>query len=136
MAAVFGQDVKNIAKTLVNADSTNWVDIYDNSAGAKAVRVEGISITSDDTSTVNIQIGVYRSSVTYLLGTVRVVTLSGTDGAASKVNALGAGTVGLLAPDGIYDLWIEAGAKLQAKSLVAVTSNKTVTITGRVRTFA
>jgi hypothetical protein len=45
-------------------------------------------------------------------------------------------TIGTLAADGIKVIEIPAGGKLQAKSLVAVNSNKTVTITGWVRTFA
>lgn len=136
MAYVTGQDMKNIAVTLVNADSTDWKDAYDNSAGSKAVRVEGLTITSDDTSTVNIQVGLYKGATTYLLGTARAVTLSGTDGAASKVSLLSVSTAGLQAPDGIYDLWVEAGAKLQVRTLAAVTSAKTVTVAGRVRTYA
>ena len=74
------------------------------------------------------------SGTNYLAGTVRAVTLSGTDGAAAKVNALT--SIGTLAPDGIYDVWVGAGEKLQAKSLVTVTSAKTVTITGRARLYA
>ncbi len=133
---LYGQDVKNICTTLVNADSTTWKDAYDNSAGSKAVRVEGLSITSDDTATMNIQVGILKGGTTYLNGTCRAVTLSGTDGAAAKVQALSSGNAGTLAADGIYDLWIEAGAKLQVKALVAVTAAKTVTVTGRVRTYA
>lgn len=134
-APVYGVDYKNIAVTLANADSTTYKDAYDNSAGSKAVRVEGLSLTSTDTSTVNIQFAVLKGGTAYLLGTCRAVTLSGTDGAAAKVAALSAGNVGTIAPDGIYDVWIEAGAKLQVKTLVAVTADKLVTVTGRVRTF-
>lgn len=61
-------------------------------------------------------------------------TVSGTDGATAKVQALP--TIGVLAPDGIYDIWVGAGGKLQAKSLVTVTSAKTVNITGRARLYA
>ena len=132
---VYGQDVANIAVTLANADSTNYKDAYDNSGGTKAVRVEALSIASTDTSTVNLQFAVLKGGTAYLLGTCRAVTLSGTDGAAAKVSALSAGNVGTLAADGIYDVWIEAGAKLQVKSLVAVTADKLVTVTGRVRAF-
>ena len=44
----------------------------------------------------------------------------------------------IMAPgDGkVADVWVAAGEKLQAKSLVAVTSAKTVTITGRARLYA
>lgn len=136
---LYGSDIKNITTSFTSTDSTNWKDVFDPSAiqgNTHAVRVEELSITSDDTSTVNIQFALNRAGTLYLLGTVRVITLSGTDGAAVKISALTAGNVGILAPDGIYDLWLEPTVKLQAKSLVAVSSNKTVTIAGRVRTYA
>jgi hypothetical protein len=129
----FAKDVTNIAKTILPADTTAWVDVFDNSARTKSVRVESLNICSDDTATVNLQFGLFKGGVTYLLGTIRVVTLSGTDGAASRVSVLP--TLGSQDPDGINVLEIEAGAKLQAKSLVAVTSAKTVTITGRARNY-
>lgn len=89
---------------------------------------------SDDTSTVNIQFGRFDGSATFLIGTVRAVTLSGTDGATPRVNCLL--TVGTGAPDGIPVIEIQAGGKLQAKSLVAVTSGKTVSLSGWVRKYA
>jgi hypothetical protein len=68
------------------------------------------------------------------MGTVRAVTLSGTNGATARVDALA--TVGNVAPDGINVIEVAAGSKLQAKSLVAVNANKTVTITGWARQYA
>ena len=133
-SATFSSGVATVRAQILPADTTAWKDVYDNSAGTKAVRIEGLGITSDDTSTVNIQFSMLASGTNYLAGTVRAVTLSGTDGAAAKVNALT--SIGTLAPDGIYDIWVGAGEKLQAKSLVTVTSAKTVTITGRARLYA
>ena len=129
-SATFSSGVATVRAQILPADTTAWKDVYDNSAGTKAVRIEGLGITS----TVNIQFSMLESAVNYPIGTVRVVTLSGTDGAAAKVNALT--SIGTLAPDGIYDIWVGAGEKLQAKSLVTVTSAKTVTITGRARLYA
>ena len=133
-SATFSSGVATVRAQILPADTTAWKDVYDNSAGTKAVRIEGLGITSDDTSTVNIQFSMLASGTNYLAGTVRAVTLSGTDGAAAKVNAMT--SIGTLAPDGIYDVWVGAGEKLQAKSLVTVTSAKTVTITGRARLYA
>lgn len=130
----YAKNVVGINKTLVNADTTAWVDVYDNTAGTANIRVEALGICSDDTSTVNIAFGCYVGATTYLIGTVRVVTLSGTDGAAARVNALT--TVGTTAADGINVIEVPAGQKLQAKSLVAVTAAKTVTITGWGKNFA
>ncbi len=132
-SATFSSGVAVLRAQILPANTTAWVDVYDNSLGTKAVRVEGLGITSDDTSTVNIQFSMLASGTNYLVGTVRAVTLSGTDGAAARVNAMA--TVGTLAPDGVYDIWVGAGEKLQAKSLVTVTSAKVVTITGRARLY-
>ena len=131
---VYPSGVAGVNKTIVNADSTNWVTLYDNSAGSAAVRLEALNLCSDDTSTVNIQVGVEVSSVQYLIGTASAVTLSGTNGTAAIVNALN--IVGNVSPDAIKVIYIPVGGKLVAKSLVAVTAAKTVTLTGWVRQYA
>lgn len=130
---LFSNDVKNIAKTIDPADTTAYVDIYDNSAGTKSARIESLAICSDDTSAVNAQFAILKGGTAYLMGTVNVPTLSGTNGSAARVNALT--VLGTTDPDGIPTIEIEAGAKLQARSLVTVTSAKVVTITGRARTY-
>jgi hypothetical protein len=110
------------------------VTLYDNSAGSAAVRLEALNLCSDDTVTVNVQIGVEVSSVQYLIGTARAITLSGTDGAAAIINALN--IVGNVSPDAIKVIYVPVGGKLVAKSLLAVTATKTVTLTGWVRQYA
>lgn len=132
-APVYPSSVAGVNKTIVNSDSTNWVTLYDNSAASTPVRLEALNLCSDDTSTVNIQIGIDVGGTVFLTGTVRAVTLSGTDGAAALINALA--VVGNISPDAIRVIYIAAGAKLMAKSLVAVTSTKTVTLTGWVRQY-
>lgn len=126
--ATYRNDAKPIRKQILPADTTAWVDVVDNTAGTKAVRVEALNLCSDDTSTVNIQFSRYDGSTNYVVGTVRAVTLAGTDGATARVDCLQ--TIGTLAPDGIRVIEVGAGGKLQAKSLVAVTSAKTVTLSG------
>jgi hypothetical protein len=130
----YPSSVASIAKTILPADTTAWVDVYDNSAASTPVRVEALVICSDDTSTVNIQFGKYVGAATYLIGTVRAITLSGTNGATARIDALA--TVGNVAPDGVQVIELAPGSKLQAKSLVTVTTAKTVTITGWVRQYA
>lgn len=132
-APVYPSSVAGVNKTIVNSDSTNWVTLYDNSAASTPVRLEALNLCSDDTSTVNIQIGIDVGGTVFLTGTVRAVTLSGTDGAVALINALA--VVGNISPDAIRVIYIAAGAKLMAKSLVAVTSTKTVTLTGWVRQY-
>lgn len=124
----YKNDAKSIRKNILPADTTAWVDVVDNSAGNLAVRVEALNLCSDDTNTVNIQFSRLYGGANYLVGTVRAGTLSGTDGAVSRVNCLD--TIGTLAPDGIRVIELGAGEKLQAKSLVTVTTAKTVSLAG------
>lgn len=129
----YPSDVEGIHKTIVPGDTTNWVTLYDNSSASVAARCEALNLCSDDTSTVNIQIGFEVSGTEYLIGTARAITLSGTDGAARLVNALN--IVGNVSPDAIKVIYIPAGAKLVAKSLATVTASKVVTLTGWVRVY-
>ena len=130
---LYSNDVKNIAKTIASGDTTTFVDIFDNSGGDKSARVESLAICSDDTSAVNVQVGLLIGGTVYLMGTVAVPTLSGTNGSAARINALT--TLGTQDPDGIFTVEVQSGAKLQARTLANVTADKIVTLTGRVRTY-
>lgn len=132
-APYYPAGIAGIGKTIVNSDSTNWVDVYDNTAGSTPVRIENLTLCSDDTSTVNIQFSRVVGGTSYLIGTARAATLSGTDGAAASVNALS--IIGSIGSDGVLAYEVAAGGKLQAKSIAAVTAAKTVTITGWGRTY-
>ena len=133
----FPKDRVGFAVKFLNADSTNIKVIYDNSAGTKAVRIDMLSITSDDTSARNVQFSRLISAVDYVIGTVNVPIASGINGSTPRVTALASSTTGIgaLDADGIYVCWIPAGQKLDAKMLVAVTADKTVTITGWARSY-
>lgn len=133
----FPKDRIGFAITFVNADSTNIKVVLDNSAGTKALRIEQLSICSDDTSARNVQFSRLVSAVDYTIGTVNVPAASGTDGSTPRVTALTSLSIGIggMDTDGIYALWLPAGQKLDAKMLVAVTSAKTVTLSGWARSF-
>jgi hypothetical protein len=123
--------------TIVNADSTNIKVLLDNSAGAKALRIEQLTICSDDTTARNVQFSRLASAVDYLIGTVNVPVASGSDGTTPRVTALSSSTsgIGALDSDGLYVCWVPAGQKLDVKVLIAVTADKTVTISGWARSF-
>lgn len=122
------QNIKTVGGTFVNADSTTAKTIY--TAGSNDAIIKTLNLTSNDTSAVNIQLLVNDGTADRLLGTVRVATLSGTDGAAPSVDALG----GTLIPSLPYDangkrvLPLQAGHILKWAPLVAVTAAKTVTL--------
>lgn len=130
----FPSGVAPIRAKITAALTTTDVVLYDNSAGTSAVRIEGLGLASDDTAAANIMFSMLSSAVKYPISTVNVPIASGTNGSAARVNVLP--SIGVLAPDGIYDVWIGAGEKLQANSISNLTADKTVTLTGRVRLYA
>lgn len=136
-AVTFPKDRVGFAVTFVNSDSTNIKVVFDNSAGTKAMRIEQLSICSNDTSARNVQFSRLVSGTDYTIGTVNVPAASGTDGSTPRVTGLSSSTsgIGTMDDDGIYSCWIPAGQKLDAKMLVAVTSGKTITISGWARSF-
>ena len=115
----------NLAEvTFVNADSTTPKDLV--AASADGTKVLAINVVSDDTSAVNLEVYIHDGTTAFLIGTVPVVTLSGTDGVAPSVNLLDSAFILGLDADG--ELFIPTGYKVQVAPLVAVTSAKTVTI--------
>jgi hypothetical protein len=129
----YPSDVKGIATTIVSSSSTNWVTLYDNSSGSAAARCEALNLCSDDTSTINIQVGLEVSGSQFLVGTARAVSSSGVDGESRLVNALN--IVGNVAPDAIKVVYIPTGTKLVARASASISSGRTATLTGWVRTY-
>jgi hypothetical protein len=111
-------------QTFVNADGTTAKDLV--SGGTDGTKVFSINCTSDDTSTVNMQVFLHDGTTAYLLGTVAVATLSGTDGSTAAVELLDSTAIPSLDTDG--ELFIPSGYKIQVAPLAAVTAAKTVTV--------
>lgn len=115
----------NVAEvTFVNADGTTAKDLV--SAGTDGTKVFRINCTSSDTATVEMEVYLHDGTTAYLLGTVDVVTLSGTDGATAAVNLLDSTLIPGVDADG--ELFIPSGYKLQVAPKAAVTATYTVTI--------
>jgi len=110
--------------TFVNADGTTAKDLV--SAGTDGTKIFSINCTSDDTSTVNMQVFLHDGTTAYLLGTVAVATLSGTDGSTAAVELLDSTLIPSVDADG--ELFIPTGYKIQVAPLAAVTAAKTVTV--------
>ena len=121
---IFIQTPQAAEATFVNADGTTPKDLIE--AGASGSKILDINVTSDDTATVNMQVFVHDGATAYLLGTVPVATLSGTDGAAVSVNLLDSDYIAGLDADG--QLAVPTGYKIQVAPLGAVTAAKTVTV--------
>ena len=125
-APIFVATANLVEVTFVNADGTTPKDLI---AGATdGTKVFATNCTSDDTATVNMQVFMHDGPTAYLLGTVAVVTLSGTDGTNVAVNLLDAVQIPTLDADG--ELFIPTGYKIQVAPLAAVTAAKTVTVIG------
>ena len=119
-----------IAKRIANADSTNIVDVYDNSGGSAGVKAESLSVTTDNTADRVAKFYLYDGSISQLIGSVNVPDLSGTNGTTDpRINVLA--TLGVAGSDGVPCIWIPAGKKLQASLDSALASDKYLYITGR-----
>lgn len=113
-----------VEDTFVNADGTTAKDLA--VAATFGTKVLSIACTSDDTSDVVMDVLLHDGSAAYLLGSVNVPTLSGTDGSTVGVNLLDATMIPALDADG--ELFIKTGYKIQVAPQVAVTAAKTVTV--------
>ena len=121
---IFGLTPNLCEITFVNADGTTNKTAFD--PGANNAKLTAINVVSDDTATVNMRVYVYDGSTAYLIGTVPVVTLSGTNGVAPAVNILDPTYIPCLDRDG--ELFLPAAYTVQVSPLAAVTSPKTVTV--------
>lgn len=111
------------AKRLVDSDSTNVVDLIDNSGGSVAVKIEALTICTDNTADRVYKFWYYDGSVAHLLGSVTVPDLSGTNGVTDpRVNVLS--TTGVAGPDGVPCMWVGAGKKLQVSLDSALATGK------------
>lgn len=119
--------VPNLAEvTHVPADTTTKKDVC--VASANGTVLKAINCTSDDTAEVNMQVFLYDGSTAYLMGTVSVPTLSGTDGETPAVNLLDPTAIPGLDENG--HLFIASTYKVQVAPLATVTTAKTVTSIG------
>lgn len=110
--------------TFVNADGTTAKPIF--TASSDGSMLKSINVTSDDTSTVLMNIYIDDGTTEYLVGAVNVVTLSGTDGTNPSVELLDGAKVPGLA-GGIF---IPSGYSINVAPNAAVTAAKTVTVVG------
>ena len=121
---IFVRSANNAEDTHVAADGTVKKDYI--VAGADGSKVFAINVCSDDTVLVNMQVFLYDGVTAYLVGTVPVPTLSGTDGIAAAVNLLDRDYIPGLDGDG--ELFLKFGYTIQCAPLVAVTGGKIVTV--------
>lgn len=120
------KQANNQSVTFVNADSFTPKLCF--TAGADDSDVKAIIVTSNDTAAMNIQLWIVRGGVDYLLGTINIPTLSGTNGTVVSVDLINAVGIPGLPVDsaGKRYLPLKSGDTLKTNPLVAVTAAKTV----------
>lgn len=121
--------------TFVNADGTTPKTLF--TAGASGSVLTGISGTTDDTSDNDVQVFIRIGAVNFLVGTVRLVTLAGTDGAVVARNLLNVTDLPWLKLDAAGNpIWLlPAGAIVRVGPLAAVTAAKTLTLSANGEDF-
>jgi hypothetical protein len=83
----FTQEIEVVGKRLTSSDTTSYVTLYTSATNDSVVK--SITVTTTDTSAVNLKIAISDGTTDFLLGTVRVALASGTDGAVASVDILG-----------------------------------------------
>ena len=81
------QEIEVVGKRLTSSDTTSYVTLYTSATNDSVVK--SITVTTTDTSAVNLKIAINDGTTDFLLGTVRVALASGTDGAVASVDILG-----------------------------------------------
>lgn len=122
------QSTNNFSVKLTSADTTTPALAF--TAGANDSDIKAIVATSDDTATINLGVYVVRGGVNYLIGTVRIVTLSGQDGAANAIDILNSTAMAGLPLDSVGKRYIplKTGETLKVGCLATMTAAKTCTV--------
>ena len=124
-----------IAKRVLPADTTTILDVKDNSAGTEAVKVDALSITTNNSADRVATIYLHDGTTSFRLGSVTVPDLAGSDGATNpRINVLG--SLGVAGGDGVPCIWIPAGCKLQVGMDAAIAADKVLDVIGRAVDFS
>ena len=115
--------------TIVTADASGLKSVI--AGGSLGTKVVGLHATSDDTVDRIIQIWINRAALDFLLGSVLVPDLSGTDGVNPTVNMFNTSMLPGLPVDNDGQVYInlKSGDTLKIKSTTTVTAAKTITAT-------
>jgi hypothetical protein len=116
----------NLSVTFTSADTTAAKLAF--TAGADDSNIKAILACTDDSAAINLKVFITRSSVDYLLGTIRIAALSGTDGAAPGIDLLNASGMAGLPLDSVGKRYIpmKTGDTLRLSCLATMTAAKTL----------
>ena len=121
---IYPGTIKNAALDIEPGDTTSLQTLV--TAGSNGSRINSISVISDDTSDVVLAIWYNDGSNDYLLGSVNIPTLSGTDGSAPAVSLLNSTDLPFLGED--LALYLEGSDIIKIAALTTVTTAKKITL--------
>ena len=114
--------------TLTSSDTTAWKTVF--TASADDANLKVLSCVSDDTSAVNLRVGIDIGGTVFQIATVNIPIAAGTNGVAPAVDLLNSISMPFLAVDlaGKRILQLQAGNLLKVAALATMTSAKTLTV--------
>ena len=121
---IFVGTINNGPLEIENGDGTTLQTLI--TPGSNGCKVLNINVVSTDTATVELQLWVTISAVDYLLGTVDITTLAGTDGAEAAVNLLASDKIAMTDTNG--QIALDNGEVLKIAPKAAVTAATKVTV--------
>lgn len=121
---VLPQTPKHGVVQIVNADASNSKTLVSDPGGN--AKIAAIYFTSDDTSNRVVQIRVTRGGTDYLVASVTVTALAGSDGTVNTINGFSGATGLPVDQDNQVYLFIVSGDTITIKATTTVTSGKTI----------
>jgi len=121
---IYPGTIKNAALDIEPADTTSLQTLL--TAGSNGSRINSISVISDDTS--DVVLAIYYNDLTtdFLIGSVNIPTLSGTDGSVPAVSLLNSTDLPFLGED--LALYLEGSDIIKIAALTTVTTAKKITL--------
>lgn len=132
---IYPQTHKNAVLSIVNATGTSVTTLY--AAGTNGSKVEGIYVTSTDTSARDLAIYYVVSATNYQLGQISIPITAGTLNTAPSINLLTSTQLSGLPRDvnGNPYLYLASGTTLSIAAPVAVTTAKAINIIAQIEDF-
>ena len=123
---IFGLTPNLTEVTVTSGDTTVAVTVW--TAGANGGKLQAIAATSNDTAAINAKVYIRDGSNDFLVGTVNIPTLAGTDGTENADNLLNPTALPWL--DALGELALPTGYSVKVGCLATMTAAKTLTLVG------
>jgi hypothetical protein len=122
---IFGLTAKLAEVAIDNAAGTTKQTVY--TPGTDGGVLTHINVTTDDTADVDMEVYINDGSTSYLIGTVTVTTLAGTDGTEPAVDLVDATMIPIFSEGYLF---LPSGYTVEVAPSAAVTSAKYAYVVG------